>query len=246
MNVVVTAGGTTAPIDDVRSIANASTGRFGAAIAEAALGRGATVWHLHAPGALRPFDRLARLDLDADLAGEVARLARLRDEWRGVRDRLRDVPLVKGTVPEYSERLEQVFRDHRIDVVFLAMAASDFAPAPVPGKLSSDVDALTLRCRRLPKVIRSVRDWAPEVYLVGFKLLSRAPHAELIREAEAACVENRADLTVANDLTTLRAGRHTVHLVRPGHAPETLGPDGPVADLLVDRAFALAAARPRR
>ena len=29
-----------------------------------------------------------------------------------------------------------------------------------------------MRCRRTPKVIRSVRDWAPSVYLVGFKLLS--------------------------------------------------------------------------
>ena len=105
------------------------------------------------------------------------------------------------------------------------MAASDFAPEPIAGKLSSDAETLTLRCRRLPKVIRSVRDWSPVVYLVGFKLLSGAPEAELIRQAEAACRENRADLTVANDLRTVRAGRHVIHLVRPGHPTETLGPD---------------------
>src|SRR5947209_20302715 len=94
MNVVVTAGGTVAPIDDVRRISNFSTGRFGAMIAEAALRRGAAVWHLHAPGALRPFDRLARFDLDApDPAAEHERLDRLRVEWAEVRDRCHGAPI---------------------------------------------------------------------------------------------------------------------------------------------------------
>ena len=246
MNVVVTAGGTVAPIDDVRQITNASTGRFGAMIAEAALSRGANVWYLHAPGALQPFDRLARFDLDTpDLDAEVRRLARLREEWRQVRDRCHAVPLRKGTVPEYAERLEAILREHPIDVAFLAMAASDFAPEPFSGKLSSEASTLVLRCHRLPKVIQAVRDWSPRIYLVGFKLLSDATEEELIRQAEAACLENRADLTVANDLSTVRAGRHTIHLVRPGHPTETIGPDRSIAEELVDRAFTWASARSR-
>jgi phosphopantothenoylcysteine synthetase/decarboxylase len=54
MNVLVAGGGTIAPIDDVRFITNASTGRFSASIAEACLEAGATVWHVHAPGAELP------------------------------------------------------------------------------------------------------------------------------------------------------------------------------------------------
>ena len=83
------------------------------------------------------------------------------------------------------------------------MAVADFEPAPSFGKLSSDAETLVLHCRRTPKVIRSVRDWAPSIYLVGFKLLSRADPNELIRVAELACRNNRADLTVANDLQNL-------------------------------------------
>ena len=94
-------------------------------------------------------------------------------------------------------------------------------------------------------MIHAVRDWSPGVYLVGFKLLSHAPEAELIRQAEAACLSNRADLTVANDLQTVQAGRHTIHLVRPGHPTETFGPDDPIAERLVDRAFDWASARGR-
>ena len=91
-----------------------------------------------------------------------------------------------------------------------------------------------------------MKDWAPEIYLAGFKLLSGAPTSELIRQAELACQTNRADLTVANDLTTLRQGRHIVHLVRPGHEPETLGPDDDLADLLVKRIFMLASEKKTR
>ena len=74
MNVVVTGGGTIAPIDDVRHIANASSGRFSAMITEACLARGASVWHIHAPGAELPLLREARGDLDAvDPGAECAR-----------------------------------------------------------------------------------------------------------------------------------------------------------------------------
>ncbi len=121
------------------------------------------------------------------------------------------------------------------------MAVSDFEPEPWLGKLSSDAESLVLHCRRTPKVIRSVRDWAPSIYLVGFKLLSRADPDELIRAAEIACRVNRADLTVANDLQSSAQGRHTVHLVRPGLAPETLAPGDDLAERLVDRVLAWAA-----
>ncbi len=244
MNVVVTGGGTIAPIDDVRSIANASSGRFSAAISEAALRRGAQVWHIHAPSAQLPLLRSARFDLDApDAAAEHARLAALRDDWLAVRDRLRLVPLRQGGVADYAATLRRILTDRPIDVAFLAMAVSDFEPEPVAGKIDSDHQTLTIRARRAPKVIQSVRDWSPGVYLVGFKLLSRAEPADLIRAAEQACQTNRADLTIANDLQTLREGRHTIHLVRPGHAVETLGPGPALADELVDRVFQLVAER---
>ena len=182
MNVLVAAGGTVAPIDDVRRITNVSSGRFGSMIAEAALRRGAQVWYLHAPAALRPFHRLARFDLGVlDPTAEVRRLAQLQLDWDDVRDRCHFVPLEAGTVEDYAATLEATLKARRIDLTFLAMAVSDFAPEPVAGKLSSDAQTLTLRCHRLPKVIRSVRDWSPSTYLVGFKLLCDADEGELIR-----------------------------------------------------------------
>ncbi len=242
MNVVVTGGGTIAPIDAVRRITNVSTGRFSAAIAECCLDRGARVWHVHAPGAQVPFSRSARLELDADPEAEIERLRGLADRYRAVRDRLHLLPLAIGTVGDYAATLRAVMTDRSVDLAFLAMAVSDFEPIPRPGKIESTDGPLRIDCATTPKVIRSVRDWAPGAFLVGFKLLVDADPARLVAAAVEANRLNRADLTVANDLRTVREGRHAVFLVRPGGESEALDPaEGDVADRLVDRAFAWAA-----
>jgi len=240
--VVVTGGGTIAPIDDVRILTNVSSGRFAAAITEACLERNAAVWHIHAPTALLPFVRSARFDLDApDPAAEIDRLARLREKWQSMRDRLHLVPLQVGTVADYQQTLKRTLQDRSIDLAFLTMAVSDFEPEPRAGKISSDAaESLIIHCTRTPKVIRSVRDWSPSIYLVGFKLLSGVSPEVLIRQAEIACRTNRAQLTVANDLELIRQGRHTLHLVRPGFEPETLPSGDDLADRLVDRVFSWA------
>jgi phosphopantothenate---cysteine ligase (CTP) len=236
MNVVVTGGGTIAPIDDVRLMTNVSSGRFAAAITEACLDRGANVWHIHSLSAQLPVRRFAAFALDAtDSAAELRRLTQLRERWLRQRERLRLYPLKIGNVSDYAATLEHVLTEHPINVVFLPMAVADFEPEPLPGKISSESESLVLHCRSTPKVIRRVRDWSPTVYLVGFKLLSRVSHDELVRRAEIACHDNRADLTVANDLQTLRQGQHTVHLVRPGHDSETLEPGSDLAERLVAR-----------
>src|SRR4051794_18408066 len=141
MNVLVTGGGTSAPIDDVRTITNVSTGRFAATISESCLNRGARVWHLHAPSAQLPLLRSARFDLEtADPSGELDRLSRLRRDWKSVRDRLHLIPLCTGTVDDYAETLKNVLVSQAIDVAFLAMAVSDYEPTPLTGKVSSEED----------------------------------------------------------------------------------------------------------
>ncbi len=212
MNVVVTAGATIAPIDDVRQLTNVSTGRFGAAITESALRRGARVWHIYSRSAELPLLRFARFDLDARSPElELDRLAELQKQWLACRDRLTRVPLRVGNVSNYSDTLRRVLESHPIDVVILPMAVADYEPEQEAGKIRSDRESLVVHCRRTPKVISLVRDWAPAVYLVGFKLLSHVSEQELIRTAASACVSNRAQLTVANDLETLaREGTRSI------------------------------------
>ncbi len=129
-----------------------------------------------------PLLRFARFDLDSHApAIELDRLMKLRDRWQNCRDRLELIALEAGNVGDYSATLKGVLESHPIDVVVLPMAVADYEPEAFSGKISSDRESLVVHCRRTPKVIRLVRDWAPSVYLVGFKLLSHVPVEELIR-----------------------------------------------------------------
>jgi len=241
MNVIVTGGGTIAPIDDVRYIANVSSGRFSAAITEACLRLGANVWHVHTPSALLPFERSARFDLDStNPEAEFERLKTIRSEFQSLRGRLNLVSLRPGRVVDYAEAMERLLTTIRIDVAFLAMAVSDYEPQPVAGKIDSSGEDLLIPCKKTQKVIRLVREWSPNIYLAGFKLMSGVETPELLRQAEQACRVNRADVTVANELSKIREGRHTVHLVRPGHEFETIGPSETLADQVVERVFLFA------
>jgi len=241
LHVLVTGGGTVAPVDDVRRLANISTGRFSARISEAWLNRGASVWHLHSPGAERPIRRaLERIDLNADADENRELLDRVIARWNAVQGRLRLIPLEEGTLDEYAATLERVVREHAFDILMLAMAASDYVPEPIEGKIESESDEMSIRCRKAAKVIASARDWAPDSLLVGFKLTSRADEATRVAKAEASCRANRADMVVANDLEAYRAGRHVLHLVRPGRAVDVIDPArGEPAEQLVDRILAL-------
>jgi phosphopantothenate-cysteine ligase len=145
---------------------------------------------------------------------------------------------VLGTVAEYASRLRSVLETHPIDIAFLAMAVSDYEPLPSAGKIDSHAETLSITCQRTPKVIRQVRGWNEGLYLVGFKLMAGADEAALLATARAACVQNQADLTVANDQRAIDAGKHRLHLVRPAEDPVTLEPGDDQADQLVDQVFA--------
>ncbi len=58
MNILITAGGTSEKIDNVRSITNHSTGRLGKAIAEMFLAQGHQVTYVTTPQAVHPTNNL--------------------------------------------------------------------------------------------------------------------------------------------------------------------------------------------
>ncbi|MGL4462865.1 MAG: phosphopantothenoylcysteine decarboxylase [Planctomycetia bacterium] len=205
MNILITSGGTKTPIDAVRWIGNVSTGRFGAALAVAWLERGATVTLLHAADAVTPHVR--RVDLRSDVDPTEAVAAEM-ETWREYRARY--TPIRYDSYDDYAVSLEQSLRGDRFDVVFAAAAVSDFAAVAENGKLNSWAAVRSVELHRTRKLIASVRDWAPRVFLVGFKLLVGATTEELIAAGRAANHDNRADATCANDLSAIRAGVHCI------------------------------------
>ncbi len=205
MNLLVTAGNTSVPIDRVRCITNIFTGRTGAAIALEAFRRGHSVTLL-----------TSHPDAVAALAGNNLPT-----------DPLRWTCAVYRTFDDLHEAMISCIPGDRLDAVVHSAAVSDyraagiFAPAPgtrlgpdshwhgappslvdrAADKVKSDAPELWLRLLRTPKLVDRIRiDWAFRGVLVKFKLEVGITDAELISVAERSRLQSGADWMVANTL----------------------------------------------
>ena len=75
-------------------------------------------------------------------------------------------------------------------------------------KISSYEPHLMTMMQLTPKVISKIKEMAPEVTLVGFKLLEGVSKEELYQVASRLRDKNRADYIVANDLAKIGNGKH--------------------------------------
>jgi 8-oxo-dGTP pyrophosphatase MutT (NUDIX family) len=202
----ITAGGTREPIDRVRVIANSSTGRFGAAIARAAVQRGA--------------------DVTVFASRELAR----RPDWLpGCRIR------GYGSMRDLDAALDRALQDEGSPhVLLMAAAVADYAPEPQEGKIRSTAAHLDIHLVKNPKILASLRERCGErTRIVGFKLLVDVPHDQLVAVADAQRRDNGLDLVVANDLVDLTATHHPVTLVSAKGATRHPGRRDQVAEGIV-------------
>lgn len=184
LSAVVTAGGTREPIDDVRSITNFSTGRFGHSLAQQLVDSGFDVTII-CPRET-PF-----------VAGGAIESATYLP--------LTDTANLQQTLAE-QESPHLVFH--------AAAVSDYRPKAPVEGKIRSDEETMVIELERTPKILAGLRElYGVETFLVGFKLLSGVSRQELVDAALAQTKRNRLNLTVANDLQYLHDGRHPVVLV---------------------------------
>lgn len=210
VRVLITAGGTREPVDDVRAVTNASTGRLGAALARAAVAHGCVVTVLGSR---------ELLSHPAALPREATRVA-------------------FGSAAELCAAIDAQVATAPPQVVFMAAAVADYSPAAADGKLSSDADMLTLTLRRNAKILPTLRPRLPSATLVGFKLLSGVDDATLVEVARRQLATAGLDATVANDARRLRGDRHPAFWVTGDDAvPLDLDREG-LADALVARALA--------
>jgi len=209
MRIVLTAGGTREPIDDVRFVSNIATGALPAAIADVLLELGHEVHYLHGPGALLPGH--ARLDVDLTARNADALRAEAK-RWlddaltrqAALRGHLKLLPV--HTAQEVATTLAQTCQTLQPDAVACAMAVADFAPVATAGKLSSRRATLTLEMAATAKAIDGVKRAAPHTRLLGFKLLSNASEAELCDAALRQIQRCGADRVFANDMQDLNRG----------------------------------------
>ena len=101
-------------------------------------------------------------------------------------------------------------------------------------KISSKDDVQVLFLKKNPKIISLVKEWNPNIHLIGFKLLVDVSQEHLIRIARESLEKNQADLIVANDLTQINGEQHKAYLVEKNNF-QTATSKQEIADFLVKK-----------
>jgi phosphopantothenate-cysteine ligase/phosphopantothenoylcysteine decarboxylase/phosphopantothenate--cysteine ligase len=187
MKILVTAGNTQTPMDDVRCITNIFSGMTGSRIAFTAWERGHDVTLLTShPEIVRPW------------------FASHPERWE-VRD--------YRTFDELRDLMAELITPTNFDAIIHAAAVSDYALAGIysqeatgmvdvrAGKVKSSYPELWLRLTPTPKLVDQIRPvWGFQGVLVKFKLEVGVTEDELLRIAEKSRLQSGADLMVANTL----------------------------------------------
>ena len=202
MKILITSGGTSEKIDQVRSITNHASGNLGKIMAELFLKNGHQVTLVTTKSAVKPD---AQAGLNIKLVSDVASL---------------------------QETLEPLVKSHQ--VLIHSMAVSDYTPVYMTdlaelqttkdfsqllnkknseAKISSAADNQVLFLKKNPKIISLVKEWNPNIRLIGFKLLVDVPKEELFAVARTSLKNNQAELIVANDLLDINEDQHLGYLV---------------------------------
>ncbi|HNT36528.1 MAG TPA: phosphopantothenoylcysteine decarboxylase [bacterium] len=194
-NVLVTAGSTRAPIDAVRFISNRSSGRLATEIAYELLRRGATVTFLHGIGSETP-----------------------QEHATPIQKRHLNTVAVES-FDELHHSVPTLMNATRFDCVIHAMAVLDYLPTEkIPGKIKSGRRELILKLAPAPKILPLFRMYAPNAFLVGFKLEVDVSTEELCQRAHKLIEQAGADMVVANLMPSEKPDLHTAYLVHPNVA----------------------------
>lgn len=202
MKLLITSGGTSEAIDQVRAITNHASGNLGKIIAEQALKLGHEVTLVTTKQAVKPEPQQNLTII------EISNVESLKSTLESLvknHQSLIHSMAVSDYTPVYMTGLEEVQSTEDITSLFDKKNAES--------KISSKDDYQVLFLKKTPKVISYVKKWNPSIQLIGFKLLVDVPKEELFAVARQSIERNGADYILANDLSDIKGNQHIAYLV---------------------------------
>ncbi|HFI0644739.1 TPA: phosphopantothenate--cysteine ligase [Streptococcus suis] len=202
MKLLITSGGTSESIDQVRAITNHASGNLGKIIAEQALSIGHEVTLVTTKQAVKPEPQK---NLTIIEISNVESLKSTLEPLIKTHQALIHSMAVSDYTPVYMTGLEEVQATEDI--------SSLLDKKNTESKISSKDDYQVLFLKKTPKVISFIKKWNPAIQLIGFKLLVDVPKEELFAVARQSIDRNGADYILANDLTDIKGNQHIAYLV---------------------------------
>lgn len=231
--IVITAGGTSEKIDNVRKITNSSSGKLGMTIANHLLNENddLIIYYVCSKNSLRPCDervKIIEIDGTMDLKNKIESLL-LNEKIDYFVHSMAVSDYMTNYVTTIERVKESIKNTNNIDNAFSNIEIIN------GNKISSHEDNLVIVLKPTPKIISLIKDLSPSTYLVGFKLLDGVSKEELLSVAKKLRDKNKCDLVVANDLSTIRNGEHIAYIIdKDDEIEESRGKDD-IAKKLVRR-----------
>ncbi|MGT2950186.1 phosphopantothenate--cysteine ligase [Streptococcus cuniculi] len=223
MKILITSGGTSEAIDQVRSITNHATGSLGKIMAEKYLAKELEVTLVTTKTAVKPEPQLGLTIVEIT---DVASLMETLEQLVPKHDVMIHSMAVSDYSPVYMTSLDEVKASPNIDNLLEKTNAE--------GKISSTDDYQVLFLKKTPKVISFIKQWNPAIQLIGFKLLVNVTKEELFQVARASLIHNQADYILANDLADIGPERHGAYLVDHEHSYSAQAKEE-IADIILEK-----------
>jgi len=243
--LIITAGPTNERIDSVMKITNMATGTLGSVIAETFLRDRAgdidKIYYISSALAKVPAytgDKLQLVSVEStqDLLEALEHIL--------TTDHI-DIMIHSAAVGDYKGRYA-IRAEDLVDELWEAIQSGavtgkedllNIFDAPKTlcddtTKISSYEPHLMVMLGLTPKVIGRVKELAPDVRLVGFKLLDGVSEEELFQVASRLREKNRAEYIVANDLSKMGNGRHWAMIIGEGGVKATCETKADIAQAL--------------
>lgn len=225
MNILITAGGTSEKIDQVRVLTNQATGRLGKEIADAFKKEDVHIYYVHGPQAVLPTgDNVELIPIHSvkELYTQMEKLLTTTPvdyviHSMAVSDyqanqALSDYELAR-TLAKNLKKQPDLSEDELVTAIQQILHNPDTFPDQTAKKISSKGEQLVLILDKAPKVIQHIKKWQPNTTLIGFKLLVGVKEEELVQAARESIIKNQADFILANDLENITKEEHLGLLV---------------------------------
>ena len=210
--IIITAGGTSEKIDNVRKITNSSTGKLGMTIANQLIKKfpNVKIYYICSKYSLHPQNKnikLIEVKDTLDLKSKVENLL--------INNKI-DCFIHSMAVSDYmvdyittAEQLASKIKDSNNALETI----TNYNYGITDSKISSNEENLIIKLKKTPKIISIIKNLSPSTYLVGFKLLDDVSKDTLIKVAKELRDKNKCNLVVANDLSNIRKGNHIAYII---------------------------------
>lgn len=215
--IIITAGGTSERIDNVRKITNSSSGKLGCTIANKLIElheeKIDKIYYICSKNSVKPnYEKI-----------EIIEILDTQDLEVAVRNLLTDNKIdyfihsmaVSDYTVDYVTTAESLALNinNNPDKNVLDLICNN-KDNLTDSKISSNQENLIIKLKKTPKIISIIKDISPSTYLVGFKLLDNVSEETLINTAVKLKNKNNCNLVVANDLENIRKGNHKAFIIK--------------------------------